>query len=141
MLQSASSSLGGALVALSRAAVKCPACRWCADGSRSQLMILEWNSSAAHLRGSMRSRASISSLSSVMARPRLVRVSRRSAEWTSEDKASRSSAREASSRAIAGSARSSSWLAGSVSASWTVISTLRVIVLRVVLLDLFSPAT
>ena len=90
---------------VSRAAMKCPACRWCADGSRSQLMILEWNSSATHLPGAMRSRASISSLSSAMAWPRLVRVSRRFAEWIAEREASRSLAREVSSRAIAGSAR------------------------------------
>ena len=64
-----------------RAAMKCPACRWCADGSRSQLMIPEWNSSAAHLRGAMRSRASSWSRPSAMAWLRLVRVSRRSAEW------------------------------------------------------------
>ena len=76
--------------------MKCSACRWCADGSRSQLMILEWNSSAAHLLGAMRSRASSCSLSSAMAWPRLVRVSRRFAEWTAKREASSSSAKEAS---------------------------------------------
>ena len=107
-------------MALSRAAVKCSACRWCADGYRSQLMIPEWNSSAAHLRGAMRSRASICSRSWMMAWLRLVRASKRFAEWTAKREASYSSARAASSQAISGSAWSSSWLLGSVWVFWTV---------------------
>ena len=114
--------------------MKCPACWWCADGSRSQLMILEWNASAAHMLGAMRSRASVSSLPSAMAWPRLVRVSKRSAEWRARRKASSSSAREASSRVIAGSALlfNVNYFCRSASASWTVMPVLRVIEMRIV---------
>lgn len=79
MLQSAASNLDRAAVALSRAAMKRQTCRWRANGSRSQLMILEWSSSTAHLRCKMRSRASSWSRSSTMARPTSMKDASRSA--------------------------------------------------------------